>query len=112
MQIKFSVDQRAAIIAGVDAASATIELEVQPAWLTPVERKVLSEILTDPNEATQLGITWYEGEPAGDANGVKVRLLMPSLDGLRTAIAEALAKAIDRHDAQYARSVSVEDWVA
>lgn len=114
MQIKFSVDQRAAIIAGIDAPSATIELEVHPAWLTPVERKLLSEILEDPNDASRLGVTWYDREPAGDPNGVKVRLLNPSLEGLRTAMAAALEEAIDRHDAQYAyeEDVSVEDWIA
>ena len=112
MQIKFSVDQRAAILAGIDAPSATIELEVHPAWLTSSEREVLSEILVDPNDATRLGVTWTNGQPAGDTNGVRVRLLAPSLDGLRCAIATALAEAMDQHCARMARDASFEDWIA
>jgi hypothetical protein len=41
-------------------------LEKRPAWLTPVERKVLSEILGAPNDAIRLGVIWYGDEPAGD----------------------------------------------
>ena len=111
MQIRFSVDQHAAILAGIDAPSPTVELEVHPAWLTTVERKVITEILEDPNDATRLGVIWYDDEPAGDPSGVKVRLLTASLEGLRSAIAEALAQAVGRHNAQREQAVLVADWV-
>lgn len=112
MQIKFSVDQHEAILAGINAPSATVHLDVHPVWLTSAERAVLAAVLSDGNDATRLGITWYDDEVTSDRHGVKLSLLTPGLDGLRAAIAAALAEAIDQYDAQYARSVSVEDWVA
>ena len=96
---------------GIDAPSPTAELEERPAWLTPVERKVLSEIPGGPERRYRLGVVWYDDEPASDPSGVKVCLLTANLEGLRSAIAEALTQAFGRHNAQLEQAVLVADWV-
>lgn len=103
MKILFAIDQRAAIEAGIDAPSTTVHLEVNPAWFTSVERNVLSEILCNENDATRSGITWYEDEVVADPNGTKLRLVTPSIDGLRRAISATIAKAMRRAEAELIR---------
>ena len=103
MKILFAVDQRAAIEAGIDASSTIVHLDVSPAWLTSLERNVLSEILCNENDATQSGITWYEGEVVADPNGTKLRLTTPSIDGLRRAIAATVSKAMKRAETDLIR---------
>ncbi|TAN03056.1 MAG: hypothetical protein EPN36_13555 [Rhodanobacteraceae bacterium] len=112
MKILFAVDQRAALLAGIDAPSSTITLDIDPAKLGEDERAVLAAVLVGGHDATQVGILAdpsaikapkYTLDKRGRATPAVVdrtalsfpacgplQLKRPSAEGMHEAIAEML----------------------
>jgi len=121
MNIKCNVNQAAALRAGINAPSSTITLDVDPAQLTERERAILSAVIIDGHDATQIGICtelndivgqgysrqmqYRQGSPIGYeyhrySNGdptAPILLTNPSLAGLHDALAQMTAEYETRH---------------
>lgn len=74
MHILFSVDQKQALLEGVDAPSSTVLIDINPQDLPEAERKVLAETMRDGNKAT------------GQIGWQSLKIVEPSLEGVRKAL--------------------------
>lgn len=75
MDILFRVNQRASLLAGIDAPSSTMRISIDPATLTYAQRVVLSECLTDKLEAFN-HVLGESPEPFG------ITLFEPTFEGV------------------------------
>ena len=89
MQLLFRVDQKAALLRGIDAPTSTVRLDVDPAQLTEGERALLASAIEDGHDCTR--------EPAAVADGHRLFIVLvePSVAGLRAALAEIAQKVAE-----------------
>lgn len=120
MKLLFTVDQAAALRSGINAPSSTVDLEVDPTTLAPMERAVLAAVLwrghdcrwlgiqTEPDEIVGQRIDAYNTREGavkpelyanGDPTGPLV-LVRPDIDGLRAAIADMLLERDGKRSAR------------
>lgn len=74
MKILVSVDQKAALRAGIDAPSSTVEITVDPAQLSERQRAVLADGLRDGHKA------------------LSITVVQPTLEGLLAVVDEKIAE--------------------
>ena len=121
MQILFSVDQRAALLRGVNAPASTVRLDIDPAIISERERLILGAILMDGHDATRrtlkTQVAGYEGNEwrgsgasytrhtTGAPLDTAVILHGPTLDDAR----DALIAHGDAKDAAYATYLAAQE---
>ena len=121
MQILFSVDQRAALLRGVNAPASTVRLDIDPASISERERLILAAILMDGHDATRrtlkTQVAGYEGNEwhgsgasytrytTGAPLDTAVILHGPTLDDAR----DALIAHGDAKDAAYATYLAAQE---
>ena len=121
MQILFSVDQRAALLRGVNAPASTVRLDIDPAIISERERLILAAILMDGHDATRrtlkTQVAGYEGNEwhgsgasytrytTGAPLDTAVILHGPTLDDAR----DALIAHGDAKDAAYATYLAAQE---
>lgn len=93
MKLKVNVDQRAALLAGIDAPTSTVMLDVDPAILTQEERDLVALLLHDGHDLTKYGYDVSEGTASNHWTAIKLDLKRPDLEGLKESLSAMRAKA-------------------